>query len=291
MNAITVARTALLVLIAAGCIHILTTAASLPCATELGSCRDAGVLRCGRELGPWDVARPRHSGLPERHSHSACLPARSPTADPLPATTVAIVPQPASVAGDTLLSHAQAASADHQRATITLTVRDVVPDHWVFAMAGGFLDAGETTRCGHLLHPPPVNLGYALIGGNWDARPHGFYFERLGDACVYDGNAPACSGAPSWIPYEFSADESFALDLALDHESDGWWLSATVARADGAGAARVPAIGQMRQQVAAPCWLAPGDPGRALVLVIPHPDPSTATREARVEVARFAWQD
>jgi hypothetical protein len=47
----------------------------------------------------------------------------------------------------------------------------------------------------------------------------------------------------------------------------------------------------MRQQVAAPCWLAPGDPGRALVLVIPHPDPSIATREARVEVARFAWQE
>jgi hypothetical protein len=46
----------------------------------------------------------------------------------------------------------------------------------------------------------------------------------------------------------------------------------------------------MRLRVDEPCWLEPGDPGRAAVIVIPNSDPRTYRPETRVDVSGFAWQ-
>lgn len=261
---------------------------ALPCSTTLGACAKSGVQRCDRDLGPWRVARSRSSGLPAERSHSACVLgdlARAAGGDPV----VALVPQPVDVSGDTLLSRRSGGAAERQRATIQLAVHSALPDHWVFAVAGRFIDAGDATGCADLDVRPPVNAGYALIGGNWLARPHGFYFERLIDACVYDGTRAACAGTPAFIAHEFAPDERFALDLGLVRDGDTWWLEATVELLEPDGRAPGRALGRMRQRVAAPCWIAPGDPARALVLVIPSPDPP-ATPGARVEVSDFVWR-
>lgn len=267
------------------------------CSTALGACRQPSAPPCGLRLGDWRVARSRTSGLPAERSHSACI--RAATAAPAgadgerPDHVVSVVPQPATVSGDTLVSLVPAGRRDAQRAEVRLDVTGSLPDHWAFAVAGAFLDIDTPHGCDDLLVRPPVNAGYALIGGNWHDRPHGFYFERLADACVYDGTKPACAGEFGFVAHEFTAGESFALDLALRAEGGGFSLDAEIAAfAPAGGRARAPEsrlLGRMRQRVAAPCWLAPGAPGHALLVVIPDPDPATHTPESRVDVSRFAW--
>jgi len=279
-------RCALLaVLIAAVAAALRAPARSLACRTELGACAQTGAPRCGLQLGAWRVVRSREAGLAPGASHSACVrhapDPRDGSGSELP--LVSLVPQEVGVSGDTLMS-APAGSADAQRAVVTLHVAGSLPDHWAFAVAGTFLERDTPHRCSGLVVQPPVNAGHALIGGNWQHRPHGFYFERLADACVYDGQSAACAGEPSWIAHEFAAGETFALDLTLRREGDAWWLTAAVASVEP-GPRR--ALGRMRQRVGAPCWLEPGDPGSALLVVIP--EQATAVPETSVDVSGFAW--
>ena len=270
-----------------GSLGALVRADALPraCRTDRGVCAQDGLAPCGLRLGPWQVARSRGSGLPASRSNSACVLRARDGAGPL----VAIVPQAQGTSGDTLLSCRQAQHADRQRASVRLTSRAALPDHWVFALAGSFLDDGARTDCKGLGVHPPVNAGYALIGGNWEARPHGFYFERLADACVFDGTRADCGGEAPFIAHEFTPGESYALDLALRREAGRWWLEATVELADAAGGRRE--LGHMRRAVPAPCWLAADDPGRALVLVIPATDAARQAPDARVEVVDFTWRE
>jgi hypothetical protein len=255
------------------------------CRSARGACAVAGLPACGLELGPWQVVRSRTSTLPAALSGSTCV-LRG--ADGERAAVMAFVPHPAAMSGDTLLSRHTAAAAERQHARLSLTAHGGVPDHWVFALAGSFIDVDSATRCADLKIRPPVNAGYALIGGNWEARPHGFYFERLADACVYDGRRPECGGEAPFIAHEFHPGESFALDLALQRDGSTWWLAAEIAARDASGGAR--ALGRMRRAVPAPCWVTAQDPGRALVLVIPSPD-SPDDPDERVEVSDFAWYD
>jgi hypothetical protein len=256
-------------------------ATTLPCRTDGGPCARPGLPQCDRTLGPWHVTRSDSSGLPAARSHSACVLAAS-------RPVVAIVPQARGVSGDTLLSRRAASHAHRQRARVTLATRGALPDHWAFAVAGGFLDVDTRVGCGNLAVRPPVNAGYALIGGNWQARPHGFYFERLADAFVYDDTASG-SGEAAWLPHEFVPGETFALDLAMTCAGEACWLAATVALLEGEHGAEPRSLGRMRRAVAAPCWLAPDDPGRALVLVIPEHDGAAGAPDTRVEVSDFAW--
>ena len=261
------------------------------CRTEIGACAQPGLPRCSERLGDWQIARSRDAGLPAGMSHSACVRRQADAASP--GTTVSVVPQEVGVSGDTLVSRSAAGSGIAQRAVVTLDVVGSLPDHWAFAVAGTFLDRDTPHACAGLAVRAPVNAGYALIGGNWQRRPHGFYFERLADACVLDGNDAACRGAPSWIAHEFAAGEAFALDLALRREDDGWWLEATVAAVPAHASTRDAGsrqpLGHMRQRVDAPCWLPPGATGSALLIVIP--DQGDATPETRVDVSSFAWVD
>ena len=276
---------------------LLAPAPDAACSTALGACRQPAAPPCGLRLGDWRVARSRSSGLPADRSHSACILAA--TAAPAGASderrdhVVSVLPQPAAVSGDTLVSLVPAARRDAQRAAVRLDVIGSLPDHWAFAVAGAFLDVDTPHGCDDLTIRLPVNAGYALIGGNWQDRPHGFYFERLADACVYDGTRPACAGEFGFVAHEFAAGESFALDLALRAEGAGFWLDAEIAAlAPAGGSASAPQhrlLGRMRQRVAAPCWLAPGAPGHAVLVVIPDPDPATHTPATRVDVSRFAW--
>lgn len=256
-----------------------------PCRAERGACARAGLPACSLDLGPWRVARPRASGLTPGRSASSCVLRADGTAA---SAVVALVPHPLDVSGDTLLSRSAARDPSRQRARVRLTVHGAPPDHWVFALAGGFVDVDAPHRCAELGIAPPVNAGYALIGGNWESRPHGFYFERLADACVYDGRRDACGGAVPFIPHEFVADEAFVLDLALHRGDDSWWLEGSVAQRDASGSARP--LGTLRRAVAPPCWLVADEPARALVLTIPTLE-SAGDPDARVEVADFAWQD
>lgn len=256
-----------------------------PCRTDHGACARDDVPRCGQRLGPWQIARSRGSGLPPSRSNSACLLRERTDGAPV----VAIVPQAEGTSGDTLLSRLRAPAGDRQRASVRLSTRAAVPDHWAFAVAGSFLDDDARTSCAGLAVHPPVNAGYALIGGNWEARPHGFYFERLADACVFDGKRPECGGAAPFVAHEFVPGEIYALDLALRREAADWSLAATIELVDDDGRRRE--LGRMRWPVAPPCWLAPGDPGRALVLVIPAPDAARQAPDARVEVVDFAWRE
>ena len=203
---------------------------------------------------------------------------------------VSVLPQPIEVSGDTLLSRASAARRDAQRATVRVDVVGSLPDHWDVAVAGAFLDVGDAHGCTGLDVVPPRNAGYALIAGNWEKRPHGFYFERLVDACVYDGMNPACPGEHAFLAHEFAPDESFVLDVALDRRDDGWWLDATVASRTPGSTAETREIGRMRLRVAEPCWLAAGDAGRAAVIVIPGSDPRTYLPTTRVDVSHFSWR-
>jgi hypothetical protein len=261
------------------------------CRTDVGACAQPGVARCGASLGDWRVARTRESGLPPG-SNSACILASAagampPDGDP----AVSIVPQDPAVPGDTLLSLRPATHLEQQQASLRLAIRGNPPDHWVFGVAGTFLDRGDRSGCPGLRIMPPVNAAYAIIGGNWQRRPHGFYFERLVDACVYDGRNPACPGDAPSIAHEFVAGEVFALDLSLTRtDADGWRLRALVAAVDENDPAQ-PAreLGRMQLAVDPPCWLEPGEPGRALVVVIPHPDPAERAG-ARVDVSRLAWR-
>lgn len=264
------------------------------CSAPVGVCQDASLPACGLRLGDWQVTRARAAGLPDGRSHSTCV-RRTGAADDPRAAVASVAPQPVSVSGDTLVAREPAPRADAQRATVRLDVVGSLPDHWAFAIAGTFLDAGTPHGCAGLAIQPPVNAGYALIGANWQSRPHGFYFERLADACVYDGKNPACPGEHGFVAHEFQAGESFALDLALRTDGGEHWLEAEIAApspaspGDASGARRV--LGRMRQRVDAPCWLPDGEAGSALLVVIPHPDPATQTPESRVDVSRFAWLD
>src|SRR5581483_9978670 len=283
-------------LAAVACVAIAVAVALLArprpraCRTELGACARNGVARCDTTLGDWRVVRARDAGLPPG-SHSACILSReaagTPVGDDAP---VSIVPQDPSVSGDTLLSLRPAARLGEQRATVQLSIHGAEPDHWVFGLAGKFLDRGATPACPGMRIVPPVNAAYAVIGGNWDRRPHGFYFERLAAACVYDGGNDACPGDAPSIPHEFVAGEAFVLDLALTRADADWWLDATVAALDASERSQPRELGRMRLAVGEPCWLEPGEPGRALVVVIPHPDPAHRTADVRVDVARFAWR-
>ncbi|MBY0274114.1 hypothetical protein K2Z84_02140 [Candidatus Binatia bacterium] len=203
---------------------------------------------------------------------------------------VSILPQPLDVPGDTLLSRAAAPQPSLRRATLRIDVVGSLPDHWDFAVAAGFLDVGDAHRCAGLAIEPPRNAGYALIAGNWERRPHGFYFERLADACVYDGTSPACPGDPAFVAHELVPGDSFLLDLALRAREDGWWLDATISIPPTGDHGRPRELGTMRLRVDEPCWLEPGDPGRAAVIVIPNSDPRTYRPETRVDVSGFAWQ-
>jgi len=264
------------------------------CSAPIGVCADASLPACGLQIGEWQVTRSRAAGLPEDRSHSACVRREGAASDPR-AVTASVAPQPVSVSGDTLVARTPAPDRDAQRATVRLDVVGSLPDHWAFAIAGTFLDAGTPHGCSGLAITPPVNAGYALIGANWQSRPHGFYFERLADACVYDGTNPACPGVHGFVAHEFQAGESFALDLALRAAGGQHWLEAEIAAiAQGAGGEDASArrvLGRMRQRVDAPCWLPAGATGSALLVVIPHPDPATLTPESRVDVSRFAWLD
>ena len=266
-------------------------AASSACASPVRACAQDDAPRCGATLGPWHVARSRTSGLDPHHSHSACiLRAAQPAAAHGDAPVVSVLPQPIEVSGDTLLSRASAARRDAQRATVRVDVVGSLPDHWDVAVAGAFLDVGDAHGCTGLDVVPPRNAGYALIAGNWEKRPHGFYFERLVDACVYDGMNPACPGEHAFLAHEFAPDESFVLDVALDRRDDGWWLDATVATGPRGSAAPPRELGRMRLRVAEPCWLAAGDAGRAAVIVIPGSDPRTYLPTTRVDVSHFSWR-
>jgi hypothetical protein len=202
-------------------------ARSAACRTEVGACAQPGLPRCGLRLGDWHAAHARDAGLAANASHSACV--RGQSKAERRGAVVSVVPQEVGVSGDTLVSRTAAGSGAAQRAVVTLDVVGSVPDHWAFAVAGTFLDRDTPQGCANLAVQPPVNAGYALIGGNWLRRPHGFYFERLVDACVHDGKNAACPGAPSWLAHEFVVGETFALDLALRRADDGWWLEAVVA--------------------------------------------------------------
>ena len=278
-------------LVALAC--VLGTVASLlrmdaalrPCRTDHGACARDGVPPCGPRLGPWQVARSRRSGLPPARSNSACVLGERSDGTPV----VAIVPQAQGTSGDTLLSRRQAPRQDRQRASVRLSTRAVIPDHWAFALAGSFLDDDARTACAGLQVHPPVNAGYALIGSNWEARPHGFYFERLADACVFDGQRSECGGVAPFVAHEFVPGETYVLELALRREAADWWLEATIEQVDDDGRPRE--LGRMSRTVPAPCWLAPDDPGRALVLVIPAADAAGKAPEARVEVVDFAWRE
>lgn len=275
-----------------GALH--APAVSPACASPVRACAQDGAPRCGATLGPWRFARTRTSGLDPAHSHSACIlrtaqTATATTRDDAP--VVSVLPQPIDVSGDTLLSRTPAARRDAQRAVARVDVVGSLPDHWDFAVAGAFLDVGDAHACSDLEVTPPRNAGYALIAGNWEKRPHGFYFERLVDACVYDGMNPACPGEHAFLAHEFAPDESFALDLALDRRDDGWWLDATVAALVPGSAATPQRVGRMRLRVAEPCWLAADDPGRAAVIVIPGSDPQTYLPSTRVDVSGFAWRE
>ncbi|HEY8515870.1 MAG TPA: hypothetical protein VIS07_10195 [Candidatus Binatia bacterium] len=265
------------------------------CATGVGACAEPGLPPCGGELGGWRIVRPRDAGLHPDRSHSACVLERDAEAAAADgrAPAVSVVPQPPWLPGDTLLSLAPAPRRDAQRASVRLTAHERLPDHWAFAVAGTFLDRGATTSCEQLAITPPVNAGYALIGGNWIARPHGFYFERLADACVYDGRDPDCPGDAPYVAHELVPGESYLVTLELRRADDGrWWLAAEIALADAAGGVPRP-LGSMRLPVDEPCWLAARDTGRALVVVIPNADEGThseAASEVRVEVADFAWR-
>lgn len=265
---------------------------SSSCASPVRACAQDGAPRCGPTLGPWRVARSRTSGLDPAHSHSACIlrtaqPADEPRHGNAP--VVSVLPQPLDVSGDTLLSRAPATRRDAQRATVRVDVVGSLPDHWDFAVAGGFLDVGDAHACTGLDVTPPRNAGYALIAGNWDKRPHGFYFERLLDACVYDGANSACPGEHAFLAHEFVPDESFALDLALDRRDDGWWLAATVATLPRDGTSPPHEIGRMRLRVEEPCWLAADERGRAALIVIPASDPRAYLPSTRVDVSGFSW--
>lgn len=256
------------------------------CGAPIGACRSVDAPPCGTVLGDWRIARSRTAGLPLDRSHSACV--REPG-------VISVVPQPFEVSGDTLVARTPAAHRDAQRATVRLDVVDSLPDHWAFAVAGTFLDVDAAHGCDALAITLPVNAGYALIGGNWESRPHGFYFERLADACVYDGKSPACGGEHGFVPHEFRADESFVLDLTLRARDGEHWLEAEITAvsptSEGSARESRTSLGKMRQRVDAPCWLAPGDPGSALVVVIPPPDPTTTRPGSRVDVSAFAWRD
>lgn len=266
-------------------------AASPVCASPVRSCAQGGAPRCGASLGPWRIARSRTSGLDPAHSHAACVltaaQRRAPGDDDV---VVSLLPQPIDVSGDTLLSRAAAPQRTAQRAVVRIDVVGSVPDHWDFAVAAGFLDVGDAHACAGLAIEPPRNAGYALIAGNWERRPHGFYFERLADACVYDGASDACPGEPAFVAHEFVPGESFLLDLSLLARDDGWWLDATIATPAGDEDGAAHELGRMRLRVDQPCWLAPGDPGRAAVIVIPHPDARTYRADSRVDVSGFAWR-
>ena len=267
-------------------------AASSACTSPVRACAQDDAPRCGATLGPWHVARSRTSGLDPHHSHSACIHRTAqPAAAHGDAPVVSVLPQPIEVSGDTLLSRASAARRDAQRATVRIDVVGSLPDHWDVAVAGAFLDVGDAHGCTGLDVVPPRNAGYALIAGNWEKRPHGFYFERLLDACVYDGMNLACPGERAFLAHEIAPDESFALDVALHRRDDGWWLDATVASRTPGSTAETREIGRMRLRVAEPCWLAAGDTGRAAVIVIPGSDPRTYLPTTRVDVSDFSWRE
>lgn len=288
-------RTILLLgVVGAAVLALRAPAASLACASTVRACAQSGAPLCGATLGPWRVARSRTSGLDPAHSHSACILRSAQPADAAAhgdAPVVSVLPQPIEVSGDTLLSRTSAARRDAQRATVRIDVVGSLPDHWDVAVAGAFLDVGDAHGCTGLDVVPPRNAGYALIAGNWEKRPHGFYFERLLDACVYDGMNPACPGEPAFLAHEFAPDESFALDVALHRRDDGWWLDATVASRTPGSTAETREIGRMRLRVAEPCWLAAGDTGRAAVIVIPGSDPRTYLPTTRVDVSDFSWRE
>jgi hypothetical protein len=256
------------------------------CSTGVGACAQPGLPPCGAELGAWRVARPREAGLDPAHSHSACILAQD-EARWRREPPVSVVPQEPGVAGDTLVSRRPAPRRDRQRAALELTVHTALPDHWAFAVAGEFLDRGDATSCGALSVTPPVNAGYALIGGNWERRPHGFYFERLADACVYDGTDPDCPGEAAFLAHEFVPGDGFALALGLARADDGrWWLDASVSTVAPGGGRRHP-LGRMRLAVTEPCWLGGDEGGHALVVVIPHA--ATAPPGTRVTFGEVAW--
>ncbi|MFN8604116.1 MAG: hypothetical protein U0842_26870 [Candidatus Binatia bacterium] len=288
-------RTILLLgVVGAAVLALRAPAASFACASTVRACAQSGAPLCGATLGPWRVARSRTSGLDPAHSHSACILRSAQPADAAAhgdAPVVSVLPQPIEVSGDTLLSRTSAARRDAQRATVRIDVVGSLPDHWDVAVAGAFLDVGDAHGCTGLDVVPPRNAGYALIAGNWEKRPHGFYFERLLDACVYDGMNPACPGEPAFLAHEFAPDESFALDVALHRRDDGWWLDATVASRTPGSTAETREIGRMRLRVAEPCWLAAGDTGRAAVIVIPGSDPRTYLPTTRVDVSDFSWRE
>lgn len=288
-------RTILLLgVVGAAVLALRAPAASFACASTVRACAQSGAPLCGATLGPWRVARSRTSGLDPAHSHSACILRSAQPADAAAhgdAPVVSVLPQPIEVSGDTLLSRTSAARRDAQRATVRIDVVGSLPDHWDVAVAGAFLDVGDAHGCTGLDVVPPRNAGYALIAGNWEKRPHGFYFERLLDACVYDGMNPACPGEPAFLAHEFAPDESFALDVALHRRDDGWWLDATVASRTPGSTAETREIGRMRLRVAEPCWLAAGDAGRAAVIVIPGSDPRTYLPTTRVDVSDFSWRE
>lgn len=286
MSAATFLRVAALLCVVAAVVAGLGRRGSdAVCGTDLGACRNASAPACGRDLGDWRVARSRTAGLPAARSHSACVRADG---------VVSVVPQPPDVSGDTLVAREGAARRDAQRATVRLDVVGSLPDHWAFGVGGTFLDVDTPHACDTLPVRLPVNAAYALIGGNWQSRPHGFYFERLTDACVYDGTDPDCPGEYAFVAHEFRPGETFVLDLTLHAVGGAHWLDAeitTLAPASGGDGAveRPRSLGRMRQRVAAPCWLAPGATGSALIVVIPDPDPNTHAPGSRVDVSRFAW--
>jgi hypothetical protein len=262
------------------------------CMAPRGVCADAGergapagLPRCGLEIGDWRVERPRASDADEPGlSGFTCL--RSPAADrgrgALGDAIVIMAPQPPSVPGETLVS---LRAGRHAR--LTLSQNAGLPDHWAVALAGRFLDVDTVVSGCSALGHRPVNAGYAVIGANWGARPHGFYFERLIDACVYDGAKRACGGAAPFIAHEFQADETFQVDLALEAGASGWALSAVLRERAGNAWQE---LGALRRSVDAPCWLEPGDPGHALVVVIPNPSGNRDPR-AHVGISDLTWLD
>src|SRR4051812_7143488 len=115
---------------------LMRTEADLPaCSTGHGACARDRVPPCNLQLGPWQVTRSRNAGLPPQRSNSACA-LRASAGGP---AVVTIVPQEAGTSGDALLSVREARRADRQRASVRLSARAALPDHWVFAVAGSFL--------------------------------------------------------------------------------------------------------------------------------------------------------